>query len=40
MITPDNSEEEMGIWLSSPFFTNSLIEIIDGSLKNGVLNIN
>jgi len=40
MISPSTSEEEMGIWLSSPFFTNSLIEIIDGSLKNGVLNIN
>ena len=34
MITPDNSEEEIGIWLSSPFFTESIYHIIDQVLKN------
>lgn len=33
MITPDNSEEEMGIWLSSPFFTESIHNIIDQVIK-------
>lgn len=33
MITPDNSEEEVGVWLSSPFFTESLYSIIDYNLK-------
>jgi len=33
MITPDNSEEEMGIWLSSPFFTDSIHSILDQVLK-------
>lgn len=34
MVTPENSEEEMGIWLNTPFFTESLSGIIDGHLKN------
>lgn len=34
MITPDNSDEEMGIWLSSPFFTESLYGMIDTVFKN------
>lgn len=35
MVTPENSDEEMGVWLQSPFFTSSLAQIIDFSLKNG-----
>ncbi len=33
MLTPENAEEEMGVWLDSPFFTESLSTIIDGSLS-------
>jgi HTH-type transcriptional regulator, sugar sensing transcriptional regulator len=33
MITPENAEEEMGVWLNSPFFTESLSSIIDNTLK-------
>ena len=33
MLTPDNSEEEIGVWLNSPFFTESLYSIIDYNLK-------
>lgn len=36
MVTPENAEEEMGVWLQSPFFTASLTNIIDYSLKNGI----
>lgn len=32
MVTPENAEEEIGVWLDSPFFTDSLSTIIDGSL--------
>jgi HTH-type transcriptional regulator, sugar sensing transcriptional regulator len=35
MVTPENSEEEVGIWLQSSFFTESLANIIENSLKNG-----
>lgn len=35
MVTPHNSEEEMGIWLSSPYFTDYLARMLDASLKNG-----
>jgi HTH-type transcriptional regulator, sugar sensing transcriptional regulator len=35
MITPENSEEEMAVWLNSPFFTESLSSVIDNSLRNG-----
>jgi HTH-type transcriptional regulator, sugar sensing transcriptional regulator len=34
MITPSNSEEEIGVWLNSPFFTESLMGVIESSLKN------
>ncbi len=34
MITPENAEEEMGIWLSSPFFTESLSNIVEHTLKH------
>jgi HTH-type transcriptional regulator, sugar sensing transcriptional regulator len=33
MITPQNSEEEMGVWLQSQFFTDSLINVIENSMK-------
>ena len=38
MITPEHADEEMGIWLNSPFFTESLSHIIEHTLKgtNGV----
>ena len=35
MITPEHAEEEMGIWLSSPFFTESLSHIVEHTFKNG-----
>jgi sugar-specific transcriptional regulator TrmB len=35
MVTPHNSEEEMGIWLSSPYFTDYLARMLESSLKNG-----
>lgn len=34
MITPENSEEEMGVWLNSEFFTNSLHSIVEKTLRN------
>jgi len=33
MVTPENSDEEMGVWLQSNFFTESLNHIIEQSLK-------
>lgn len=36
MVTPENSDEEMGVWLQSPFFTSSITQIIDYSMKNGL----
>lgn len=30
MITPENSEEEVGVWLQSPFFAESLSSMIEG----------
>jgi sugar-specific transcriptional regulator TrmB len=35
MVTPETSEEEIGVWLDSPFFTESLTNIIDSSMRNG-----
>src|SRR3989338_5455016 len=35
MVTPQNSEDEIGIWLSSPYFTDYLVRMLEGSLKNG-----
>ncbi len=29
MVTPENSEEDFGVWLNSPFFTGSLSDILD-----------
>jgi len=34
MITPENTEEEMGIWLNSEFFTDSLHNIVEKSMRN------
>lgn len=36
MVTPENSDEEMGVWLQSPFFTSSMAQIINYSMKNGL----
>lgn len=36
MITSDNSDEEIGIWLNSPFFAESLSNIVDAGLRKGV----
>ncbi len=36
MVTPESSEEEIGVWLDSPFFTESLTSIIEGSFRNGL----
>ncbi|MEK6850566.1 MAG: helix-turn-helix domain-containing protein [Nanoarchaeota archaeon] len=36
MVTPEHSEEEMGVWLQSPFFTSSITQIIEYSMKNGL----
>lgn len=33
MITPENAEEEIAVWLDSPFFTESLSAIMDNSLN-------
>lgn len=33
MITADGSEEEVGVWLNSPFFVQSLSGILDNSLR-------
>ena len=35
LVTPENSDEEMAVWLQSPFFTESFSNIIESSLKNG-----
>ena len=34
MVTPSNAEEEIGVWLNSPFFTTYLTSIVETSLKN------
>jgi len=33
MVTPENSKEEMAVWLNSPFFTESLSNILDQNSK-------
>jgi len=35
MVTQENAEEEMGVWLQSPFFTSSIANILENSIKNG-----
>ncbi len=35
MITPETDEEEMGVWLQSNFFTSSLTNMVEYSLRNG-----
>jgi len=34
MITPEHAEEEIGIWLNSDFFIESLVNIVEENLKN------
>ena len=36
MVTPEHAEEEMGVWLNSEFFTQSITHIIDNSLKSAL----
>jgi len=36
IVTPENSEEEMGIWFNSPFFTSSMSGILEHSIKNAL----
>jgi len=36
MVTPHNSEEDLGVWLNSPFFSESLTKIIESNLKNSL----
>lgn len=38
MVTPESAEEEIGVWLDSPFFTDSLANIIEGSLRAEKIN--
>ena len=33
MVTPENAEEEIGVWLDTPFFTESLSSIVETSLR-------
>ncbi len=35
MVTPENSDEEISVWLQSPFFTESLSSIVEHNFKNG-----
>jgi HTH-type transcriptional regulator, sugar sensing transcriptional regulator len=35
MVTPENSDEEMCVWLTSPFFSESLHNIVESSFKKG-----
>lgn len=34
MVTPESAEEEIGVWLDSPFFTESLATVIETSYNN------
>ncbi len=34
MVTPENAEEEIGVWLDSPFFTESLASVIETSYNS------
>jgi len=36
IVTPETSDEEMGVWFNSPFFTESIGNILEMSLKNGI----
>lgn len=37
IITPPNSNDEIGVWLNSPFFTESLTDIIENALRNPII---
>jgi len=34
MVTPENAEEEIAVWLDSPFFTEALATVIENSMKS------
>ena len=38
IVSPENAEEEMGIWLNSPYFTDSIASILESSLKLNSIN--
>ncbi len=38
MVTPEKSEEEMAVWLNSPFFTDSMSKITEFALRGSALN--
>jgi len=40
MITSESSDEEVGIWLNSQFFANSLSLIVENNLKNVLVSVN
>lgn len=35
MITPENSDEEIAVWLNSPFFAHSIAHMLNTHMKNG-----
>lgn len=39
MITPTNFEEEIGVWLNSQFFADSMSEVIENAMRNGVAEV-
>jgi sugar-specific transcriptional regulator TrmB len=38
IITPENAEEEMGIWLNSPYFTDSIASMVEHAFKAALFN--
>ncbi len=34
MLTPEGAEEEMGVWLNADFFTDSLVSLVERTLRN------
>lgn len=36
IVTPESSEEEMGVWFNSPFFTSSMSGILEYSIRNSL----
>jgi sugar-specific transcriptional regulator TrmB len=37
IVTPEHADEEIGIWFNSQFFTESMANILEMSIKNGVV---
>ncbi len=36
IVTPENAEEERGVWFNSPFFTSSMSSILELSFRNSI----